>query len=104
MVLFSSPGGAVPGLAIAFITTMKVVRLVLDLQLGRSLEDDTRVTAPPVGLLKLLGRVEASAHGGCAVVLGLVVSCRVEHGTSAISATPDFHALIFLRNQLCIET
>ena len=83
---------------------MKVVRLVLDLQLGRSLEDDTRVTAPPVGLLKLLRRVEAGAHGGSAVVLGLVVSSRVEHGASAISATPDLHAMILLRNQLRIET
>ena len=83
---------------------MKVVRLVLDLQLGRSLEDDARVAAPPVGLLKLLRRVEAGTHGGSAVVLGLVVSSRIEHGTSAISATPDLHAMILLRNQLRIET
>ena len=83
---------------------MKVVRLVLDLQLSRSLEDDTRVAASPVGLLKLLRWVEAGAHGGSAVVLGLVVSSRVEHGASAISATPDLHAMILLRNQLRIET
>ena len=92
LVLLCSPGGAVPGLTIALITTMKVVRLVLHLQLGRSLEDDTRVTAPPVRLIVLLGWVEAGTHGGRAVVLRLMVLSRVEHGAGAVAATPDLHA------------
>ena len=83
---------------------MKVVRLVFHLQLGCSLEDHARVTAPPVGLIKLLGRMEAGAHNGCAVVFGLVVCSRVEHGTCAIAATPDLHRQILLWNQLRIET
>lgn len=91
LVLLCSPGGAIPSLAIAFIATMKVVRLVFHLQLGCSLEDHARVTAPPVGLIMLLGRMEAGAHNGCAVVFGLVVCSRVLHGTCAIAATPDLH-------------
>ena len=83
---------------------MKVVRLVLDLQLGRSLEDNARVTAPPVGLIMLLRWVEAGAHGGRAVVLRLKVRSSVHHGASTIAATPHFHGMILFRNQFRIET
>ena len=91
-------------MAIALVATVEVVRFVFDLQLVRSLEDDFGVATPPIRPIMLLRRVEAGAHRRRAIVFGLVVRSRIEHGASAIAATPHLHRQILLRNQLRIET
>jgi len=76
----------------------------VDLELGRVLKGNGSITASPVGLVVGLGAQVRCASCGHGVVLGLVVSGRVEHGVGAVTARPHFHGNVVLWNQLSVES
>ena len=102
-VLLGLPVGAVPELTVTLVAAGHGVGSLVDLQLGGVLEGCAAVTAPPVRLVVLLWTQVASPSRGREVVLRLMISCRVEHGASAVTARAHLHRLVVPRNQLRIE-
>ena len=97
-VLLSLPLSAIPQLTVALVTAGHGVRTLVDLQLGTVFEGHLAVSAPPVGLVVGLGAHEAHPCRRREVVLGLVVGCRIEHGTSSVASATHLHRLVILRN------
>ena len=102
-VLLGLPVGAVPELAVTLVAAGHGVGALVDLQLGRVLEGNAAVTAPPVRLVVLLRAQVTGASRSRKVVLRLMISCSVEHGASAVAARAHLHRLVILWNQLRIE-
>jgi len=76
----------------------------VDLQLGAVFEGSLTFSGPPVGLVMDIGADEARTRRSREVVLRLVVSRCVKHGTSAIPSAAHLHRLVILWNQLRIES
>lgn len=104
LVLLRFPGGSIPQLAIALVTTLHGVRAPVHLQLLGIAEVGSVVTRAPVGLVVDLGVVEAVASGCHPVVLWLMVRCSAEHGASAIPSATDLHCFVVPWNQGSIES
>lgn len=76
----------------------------MHLQFGRVFKYLRTIAASPVGLVVGLRVMETGTGSGGCVILGLMVSCSVEHGAGSVTTGPHLHGLVIFWDQRRIET